>query len=267
MAGNPDNAILWDRADVYTLKPNVIGDNETIYDYLPDSIDAEFPPEWDLVGLLSGDAGFGEERNWDETDHSAWGYGVIKVGSRNFAMSRTWTSLEPENDTNRYLYSPGDTATKIKVAKPAQVHVAFEKISDTGEKFRQISTRPSRVTAPSKTDNEADLASLEFTARIFPNTDYELFIKQDAGTVVDEVSVLPATASIAVGATQQLAAEATYESEETEDVTRSATYVSSDPTKATVSNRGLVTGVAAGSTTVTISYQGSSDTVAVTVTA
>ena len=92
-------------------------------------------------------------------------------------------------------------------------------------------------------------------------------IQHDAGTVVDEVSVLPATASIAVGATQQLAATATYESEETEDVTRSATYTSSDPTKATVSNRGLVTGVAAGATTITIAYQGENDTVAITVTA
>ncbi len=268
MAGNPDNAILWDRADVYVLRPDVLQDGETIADYLPASIDAEFGPEWDLVGLLNGDAGFGEERNWDETDHSAWGYGVIKVGSRNFAMTRTWTALETENETNRYLYSPGDTRTKVKVAKPANVYVAFEKTSDAGDVKRLISTRPARVSAPSKTENEADLASLEFSARIFPNTDYELFFKQDADTDVASIAVTPATVTLDVSdaETQQLTTIATFTGAGgTEDVTNSASYVSSDPTKATVSSTGLITAVAAGSTTVTATYAGQSDTCAVTV--
>lgn len=49
------------------------------------------------------------------------------------------------------------------------------------------------------------------------------------------------------------------------DVTDSATYVSSDPTKATVSSKGVVTAVAAGTTTVTATYKG--DTATNTVTA
>ncbi|UOK18008.1 major tail protein [Gordonia phage Santhid] len=182
MAGNPDNAILWDSADVYSLKPSAITGNQTIADLLPELSTDPFPDAWDLVGLLNGDDGFGEEREWDETDHSAWGYGVIKVGSRNFAMTRTFTALEPENETNSYLYSPGDTATKVIVAKPAQVYLAFEVIGDDGRIERRITSRPSRVTAPSKNQNEADLASLEFSARIFPNNAKELFLKQNAAT-------------------------------------------------------------------------------------
>lgn len=269
MAGNPDNAILWDRADVYALKPSVLGPGETVRDYMPTSIDDEFGPEWDLVGLLDGDAGFGEERNWDETDHSAWGYGVIKVGSRNFSMTRTFTALEPENETNAYLYSPGDTATKVKVAKPAQVYLAFEKTSDAGETFRRITSRPSRVSAPSKTENEADLAKLEFSARIFPNTDFELFYKQDAGTTVELLEVSPATTGLDIsdGDTEQLTATATLASEATEDVTREVAWTSSDPTTATVNAVGRVTPVAAGAATITATYAGQTDTCAVTVTA
>lgn len=48
---------------------------------------------------------------------------------------------------------------------------------------------------------------------------------------------------------------------------KSATYVSSDPTKATVSTAGKVTAVAAGTTTITSTYQGKTATTAITVTA
>lgn len=56
------------------------------------------------------------------------------------------------------------------------------------------------------------------------------------------------------------------------DVTATATYVSSVPGKATVSVGGLVTGVAAGTTTITVTYTDANgatitDTVAITVTA
>ncbi|HEY9314635.1 hypothetical protein [Williamsia sp.] len=182
MAGNPDNAILFSEADVYILRRNKLGAGQTVADFMPESSTDPFSEEWDLVGLLNGDDGFGEEREWDETDHSAWGYGVIKVGSRNFAMTRSFTALEPENDTNSYLYSPGDTSTHVRVAQPAEEYIAFETRGDDGKTRRLVTTRPARITAPSKTQNEADLASLEFSARIFPNSNKELFLKQNADT-------------------------------------------------------------------------------------
>jgi hypothetical protein len=48
---------------------------------------------------------------------------------------------------------------------------------------------------------------------------------------------------------------------------KAVTYVSSDPTKATVNGAGLVTGVAVGTTTITVTASGTTDTVLVTVTA
>jgi hypothetical protein len=48
---------------------------------------------------------------------------------------------------------------------------------------------------------------------------------------------------------------------------KAVTYVSSDPTKATVSAGGLVTGVAAGTTVITVTASGFTDTLTVTVTA
>ena len=49
------------------------------------------------------------------------------------------------------------------------------------------------------------------------------------------------------------------------DVTSASTYESSDPTKATVSAAGLVTPVAAGTATITVTYGEETDTILVTV--
>lgn len=65
--------------------------------------------------------------------------------------------------------------------------------------------------------------------------------------------------------TQQLAASVTRSSGSTETVTSTATWTSSAPAVATVSPGGLVTAVAVGTTTITASYQGVTDTCAVTV--
>ena len=85
-------------------------------------------------------------------------------------------TLETEaNAVTDYLYSPGDTATKVIVAKPAYVYLGFETTADDASKERLITTMPSRVTAPESNRNEEDLASREFTCNIFPNTAKELF--------------------------------------------------------------------------------------------
>lgn len=78
------------------------------------------------------------------------------------------------------------------------------------------------------------------------------------------VTVTPATASIAVGATRQLTG-AVQPSDATD---RTGAWTTSDATKATVSSTGLVTGVAAGSATITFTSTdgGFTGTTAVTVT-
>lgn len=177
MAGNPTNVKIWEDADVRILKPASIVGPATFTSLLPTDIDDPWDPLWLLAGLLDGSEGFGESREWDETDHSAWGYGIIKVSSRNFKMTRTFTALEA-NVVTDFLYSPGDTADKVIVAKPAYVYLAFETTADDATKERLITSLPARVTAPESNRNEEDLASRAFTANIFPNSSKELFIRQ-----------------------------------------------------------------------------------------
>lgn len=79
--------------------------------------------------------------------------------------------------------------------------------------------------------------------------------------------VTPATASIAEAATQQLTAIAHYSNGATLDVTALASYVSGTPATATVNSTGLITAVAAGTSTVTATYLAQTDDCALTVTA
>lgn len=83
----------------------------------------------------------------------------------------------------------------------------------------------------------------------------------------ESLSVSPKTNSVAVAGTKQLTAKVTYSDGSTATVTNQATWESSAPGKATVSSTGLVTGVAAGTTTVTAYEAGVSNSVEVTVTA
>ncbi|PQV86521.1 Ig-like domain-containing protein [Cronobacter sakazakii] len=90
-------------------------------------------------------------------------------------------------------------------------------------------------------------------------------IDTDDTVAVTGVTVTPATASLAVGATRQLTGTV-MPSDATD---KSGTWTTSDATKATVSSTGLVTGVAAGTSTITFkSNDGNfTATCAVTVTA
>lgn len=79
---------------------------------------------------------------------------------------------------------------------------------------------------------------------------------------ITSISVSPASTSVAVGATQQFTATAQYSNNTTQNVTNSAAW-SSSASPATVettgqANPGLASGVTAGSTTITATYNGQS---------
>jgi hypothetical protein len=84
---------------------------------------------------------------------------------------------------------------------------------------------------------------------------------------VASIAAVANPTSIAVGATSTLTVTATLSDESTSDVTADATYSSSDEAVATVAADGTVTAVAEGTATITVSYQGKSTTVGVTITA
>ena len=83
------------------------------------------------------------------------------------------------------------------------------------------------------------------------------------------IAVTPTTTTKAAGQTQQIATiTATYADGTTKAISTSdprVTYSTSNATKATVSTTGLITAVATGSATITVTFQGRTAAVAVTV--
>jgi hypothetical protein len=73
-------------------------------------------------------------------------------------------------------------------------------------------------------------------------------------TNLTSIAVTPATASIAVGGTQQFTATGTYSNGSTQNLTSLATWTSSSTAAATITSGGLATGVAAGTSTISASF-------------
>lgn len=175
MAGNPSNAALWADADVY-----VAFLSDTPNPTIPSDADAAFNSDWDLIGLLDGDAGFVESREKDETDHFAWGGILVKTGRRNYKEQHTFTALE-WNVTTERLYRPGsDTPGVWKVAlRPERVMVALEMREGDVTK-RLISYHECEVDVDGDvTRNESDIASIPFRITVYPDGSGNLWTVQD----------------------------------------------------------------------------------------
>lgn len=83
----------------------------------------------------------------------------------------------------------------------------------------------------------------------------------------DSIDATPATVTKAAAQTQQITTKATWDDGVEVDVSADprVTYSTSDAEKATVSSTGLITAVATGSATITVTFHGRTDTIAVTV--
>jgi uncharacterized protein YjdB len=84
---------------------------------------------------------------------------------------------------------------------------------------------------------------------------------------ITSIAVTPNPASIAVGATQQLTATATYSDSSTANISTAVTWTSSAASVATVNSSGMASAVATGSATITATLTGVSGSTALTVTA
>ena len=120
------------------------------------------------------------------------------------------------------------------------------------------------VTALSSDGGTNDIVSLTTEFKVGDASTIQV-IDTDETVPATGVTVTPATTSLVVGATRQLTG--TVNPSDATD--KSGTWTTSDATKATVNSTGLVTGVAAGSATITFkSNDGNfTGTTAVTVTA
>jgi hypothetical protein len=169
MAGNPANASLWADADVYVAFDLEAG--------LPADASTEFGAEWDLVGLLDGEAGFVETRTEEITDHYAWGGIIVRTGRRNFKLTRQFTALE-YNATTRRLAWPGSAEGERVVPHPEDILIAFEK-RDDDKVHRLISAYRAECDVNGDlTENESELEKHPFVVTIFPDGDGVLFTEQ-----------------------------------------------------------------------------------------
>lgn len=80
------------------------------------------------------------------------------------------------------------------------------------------------------------------------------------------IAFSPANPSVAAGTNAQMTVTGTFSDGSTQNLSSSATYSSSNTVAVTVSNTGLITGVAPGSSTVTVTVDGVSSTFTVVVT-
>lgn len=81
------------------------------------------------------------------------------------------------------------------------------------------------------------------------------------------IAITPITASIEEGGTQAFVLTGTYKSGKVSVITSGATFTSATPTTATITNAGVATGVSAGTSNITATYNGlTSNTAVLTVT-
>ena len=176
---------------------------------------------------------------------------------------------------------PGKTLTSISVS-PATASI----VAGATQQFTAMATYSDGSTADvtstatwisasvgAATINSAGMAtavavgSTTVTASLSGVSGTAMLTVTAATKTVTAISVSPATPSIAVGATQQFTATATYSDNSTANVTSTATWTSANKAAATISSTGLATAVAVGSSTVTASQGGISGTAMLTVTA
>ncbi|MGD0758855.1 MAG: Ig-like domain-containing protein [Candidatus Sulfotelmatobacter sp.] len=144
-------------------------------------------------------------------------------------------------------YSDGSTANISSTATWTVATQAFASINSSGL-ATGVAVGSTMVTASLSGISGSE--SLTVTATTAPLT---------------SISVLPATASVVVGTTQQFTATATYSDGTTANVSSTATWSAGTPAAATINSTGLATGATVDSTTVTASLSGISGNASLTV--
>lgn len=249
MSGNPDNAAIWGDADVYVA--DVDG-------ALPASVDIPFGLDWDLVGLLDGEAGFEESRSQDSSDFFAWGGILVRTSRRNFKLTRKFVALE-ENAVTMGLIWPGSGQGERRIPRNRRVKLGFE--TTDGDKVKRVVTRRYAEISEVGTikDSESELTKLEITVDIYPDSDGVLFDVQpdDATVELVSIAITPLTLALSIAGAQikKIVVNATYSDSSVVDVSAAAIYTVDVPSGASV-DKGYVKGLTAGTRNVSASFRG-----------
>lgn len=178
MAGTPSNvqSRLWAEADVLVY----LGGLTLPTDDIPDAITDAFTvstTKWGFLGLLVGDSGIEESRQWDEKRIPAWGYGIIAAPTKDFVLETKVSALEDNAVMQKILWN-GSTATEIVVPQPLYAYYALEKRTAAGKKHRAISKSPGKFWVQTVKESEGDAPPREVSILAFPDSNKALYAVQ-----------------------------------------------------------------------------------------
>lgn len=174
MAGDVQNTAVWGEADVLIAPIAAV---------IPAG-NAAFSDAWEYVGLLSGSDGFTESVEVSQTDHDAWGYGVVATTYKGQKTTKTFTTFEDNETVLGLVYDVSavtfgaNTYTGTLGVKDFtdQVRIAFVVRSGDQEK-RLISANYATIAATNAgTESEDSLQSRQFTATVYPTSDKGLWV-------------------------------------------------------------------------------------------
>ncbi len=180
MAGTPSNvqSRLWAEADVLLY----LGGLTLAGADIPTAITDPFTistSKWGFLGLLVGDSGIEESRQWDEKRIPAWGYGIIAAPTKDFVLETKVSALEDNAVMQQILWN-GSTDTEIVVPQPLYAYYALEKRTAAGKKVRAISKQPGKFWVPTIKENEGDAPPREVSILAFPDSAKALYQIQKA---------------------------------------------------------------------------------------
>jgi uncharacterized protein YjdB len=125
-----------------------------------------------------------------------------------------------------------------------------------GEKLRSMNPRQHRTTKHTELENTKRQAKGIWPGWLLPSLlAFVLTLAGCKGFIVNptltSITATPTTPSITAGNTQQMVATGTYNDSSTKTVTSSVTWASSDTSVARINSIGLVTGISAGTASIT----------------
>ena len=152
----------------------------------------------------------------------------------------------------------GSSVLQVTASNATQVTVT----GTDGSSYTIPPTGGTQTVTPTATTTYTALAAAAGSATATASATVTLVAK-----TLTSIAVTPATPGIAVGATQQLTATATYNDGTTANVTATTSWAAANATVATVNAAGLVTGTGGGSTSIVASLNGIIGTDTITVAA
>ncbi|MFY7065999.1 Ig-like domain-containing protein [Nocardiopsis changdeensis] len=246
---------------------------------LPTGLDP-FGTEWWDLGAIDP-TGFNEAYEEERNEKRPLGY---KSPVRTDIISVTKTITTPLWETNPYtqaLYDGVDLSDMVElpggiltypVHRPTgqrRYMLAVDTFDGTNHE-RTVAAIAEVTSRGERPKNAENVTATSLTWTIYEASDglmFNRYFLSDGMWLPVESMEIGGTATVAVAATTQLTATATYYNATSDDVSADADWDTSAPTIATVDSDGTVTGVTAGTATISAMYRGVTDTLSVTVTA